>query len=388
MIDLEQARRRAKELRTSSGVRLVEAQHHIANGLGFATWTALVRSAEMLTPAQPANFPWTRMRRVSVVCFRDDGQLVLYADQGGWAMPTDRRIPGEDIWDDAVLRIPLQQMGFRRQGTHLLAVDHDRRRCVFWVDGSRYTGVRPHRTDAEWWTGPAADGAALLDAQGDQAVARLVRLADEARQQLPYDQYVDDLRRTLLGSYLRAETAEGGSGFGGSPQEWREARGVLADALDRSLCPSTFLDLACANGHLGASMVGWGADRGLAVVPYGVDIAPELVARAAALHPEWEDNFLTGDALTWAHPDGLRFDLVHMLLDVIPADRHADLINHLLDRVVAPGGRLLLSNYGNVQPDQSAEAIATRLGFSVTGRTRRPHRRGRPADQPSAWIQR
>lgn len=406
MIDLEQARRRAKERLTTiragdPSARLTQAQHLIATELGQRSWPDLVRTAEAFDLVAPDDLAWSRIRRVSIVCFLEhaddpDGAVVtLYADQPGtanaersghWRLPSGRRLPTEDVWDDSVLRIPLETMGFRRQGTHLLAVDHDRRHCVFWVDGGRYSGARAHRTDAAWWTGSAAEASALLSAQGDQALSRLVDAAAESRRTMSYDQHAADLRRTLVGTYLRAETAEGGSGFGGTPQDWRDAREVLADAVDATRDRTTFLDLTCANGHLAASMVDWAAERGVALAPYGVDIAPELVERAALLHPELAGHVWTGDALTWRHPDGLRFDLVHMLLDVIPAARHGELVDHLLTHVVAPGGRLLLSQYGEILVTQNAESVVTRLGYAVAGRTREPHRRDLPRGYPSVWI--
>src|SRR3954451_22990831 len=45
-IDLEQARRRAKELARDRSLKLSEAQHQVARDLGFASWPALVRDAE------------------------------------------------------------------------------------------------------------------------------------------------------------------------------------------------------------------------------------------------------------------------------------------------------------------------------------------------------
>jgi hypothetical protein len=60
------------------------------------------------------------------------------------------------------------------------------------------------------------------------------------------------------------------------------------------------------------------------------------------------------------------------------------MISHLLERTVAPGGRLLVSSYGG-DPDQTGAAVLRRNGFPVDGETRRPAR-GRPDDQPSAWV--
>src|SRR5512144_2612077 len=154
MVDLEQARRRAKERlraerRTSPGVKLTVVQHLVARDLGYRTWPALVRDTERFTPVpDPGSVAWERITRVSVVCLVEDPDapggttLVLHERDGRWVVPSGRREPGEDVWDDSVLRIPLETMGFRRQETHPFALDHDRRHVVFWVCGGKYAGHR------------------------------------------------------------------------------------------------------------------------------------------------------------------------------------------------------------------------------------------------------
>ena len=398
MIDLEQARTRAKERareqrRTEPGVKLTRVQHDLARELGYATWPALVRDTERFRVVHdPDAVAWSRVTRVSVVCLVEDAEvaggaaLVLHQRDGRWVIPTGRRTPEEDVWDDTVLRIPLETMGFRRQDTHLLALDHDRRHVAFWAFGGRYAGHRMRAADVEWWSGTVAEGVELLRAQGDGALAALVEAADQSRRTMTYERRAADIHRTLVGVYLGAATAQGGSGFGGSDEEWREARGVLTDALDPDRSPVRFLDHACANGHLTVSMATWGADRGIDVIPFGVDIAPELVERAISEHPDLAGHFFVGDALTWVHPEGERYDLVHLLLDVVPAALHAELIRHQLDHVVASGGRLLLSEYGDPPTSHSAEALVTRAGFVVAGHTRQPTRGGRPRGSRSVWI--
>ncbi|HEY3530686.1 MAG TPA: class I SAM-dependent methyltransferase [Nocardioides sp.] len=343
--------------------------------------------------ADPEAVAWDRITRVSVVCLIEDADapdgvvLVMHSRDGRWAVPADARRPDEDVWDDSVLRIPLETMGFRRQDTHPFALCDDGRHVAFWVFGGTYAGTRLSAVDVPWWTGSVADGASLLRPQGDEAWAALVEAADESRRTRPYERRAADMHRTLVGAYLSADTPQGGSGFGGSEAEWKEARGALVDAFDPSRTSVRFLDHACANGHLPVSMVSWAAERGVEVDPYGVDIAPELVDRARVDHPAYASHFFVGDALTWVHPEGERFDVVHVLLDVVPAARHRELIRHQLDHVVAPGGRLVLSEYGDPPSSRSTEAQVTRSGFTVGGRTRQPTRGGRERGFPSVWIE-
>jgi SAM-dependent methyltransferase len=252
-----------------------------------------------------------------------------------------------------------------------------------WVDGARYaTGGRLRaRTDSVWWTGPAPVAARALGG----ADGALVAVAERARRSLTDDERIADVRRVLEPAYLAAATPEGGSGFGGTPQDWFDARSVLCDAVDAD---ATFLDVGCANGHLMASIVDWCAARPVrpvAVEPHGVDVSPALVELARRRLPRWADRLWVGDARTWCPPGGRRFDVVHVLLDAVLPRSRGELLAHLLAVAVAPGGRLLVSSYG---PDTPAEAAVTALGHTVAGRTRPPTRGGRPRGAPSVWITR
>lgn len=406
-IDLAQARRRAKELLAAVRAgdpnatlvhphdppRLADAHHTIARSHGFTSWTALVRAVEPFDPVAADDIDWDRIREVSIVCLPATGIVSLYDDGGRWVIPHDQRRPSEHVWDETLLRIPLERMGFRRQGTHVFAIDRARRHVVFWVDGAPYTGNRPHRDDANVWSGPADDAAEVLRGQGDLVLADLVTRAATDQATMSYERHQQDLQRTLTGGYLRAPTLAGGSGFGGDEQDWHDAREVLTAALEglpedlgRPDQPISFLDLGCANGHLAASFVRWGAARGVEVEPYGLDLSPELVARAQELHPQWSDRFWVGDASLWHHPTGRRFDLAHLLLDVFPDDHQERAVRHALS-LVTPGGRLLVSNY-ETRAEFAAERIVTSYGFDVVGRTpvRVRRQNQKPYGTPSVWI--
>ncbi len=411
-INLPQARRRAKELlaqvltgdasatarlhRPHTPARLSDAQYAVARELGFADWAALVREREEFAPADLDDVDQAMIKEVTVVCLPRPGFATLFhdhVDQDRLRCPHDQLLAGEDAWDDAVLRIPLSRMGFRRQGTHLLAIDERRHHAVFWVDGGPYTGTRPHPENVTIWTGPVAEAAGRLRSQGDSALARLVERAEADRAAMTYARHKRDLQRTLTGPYLRSTTLPGGSGFGGSEEDWRDARQCLTFALDglaeslgRPGHPVSFCDLGCANGHLPASFVGWGVDRGVTVEPYGVDLAPELIERARQVYPHWAERFWVGDALTWRAPESQRFDLVHLLLDVISDDLHGSLLENVRALVTA-GGRLLVSSYA-ISVDRGAEALVTAQGYQVDGRTptRRRRSNGKPYGQPSVWL--
>lgn len=405
-LDLDQARRLAKGLlhaaRSGEVVALRRLQHAgavpslstaqraIAMESGFASWPALVRALERFSPVDLPHVEWRRIREISLVCFADEDEVVLYRHQGRLSLPRGRVAPGEDVWDDTVRRVPMTSIGFRHNGTHVFAVDRAHRHAVFWVDGT-FDDRTTHEAHTNAMAFSVADAAIELEGQGDFALARLLTSASEHRQQMTYEQHQRDGDRTTINLYLRASTPQGGSGYEGTEDEWRAARACLAVALDglaaelgRAGEPVSFLDVGCANGHLPASFVIWGAERGVAVDPYGIDIAPELVDRARRLHPHWADHFWTGNMLNWRHADGVTFDLVHVLLDGVPSDQFTEAITNCA-RLVTPGGRLLVSSY-DMRPELAAETVMTELGVQVDGRTPPRSRQGGMPGQPSVWT--
>jgi SAM-dependent methyltransferase len=305
---------------------------------------------------------WRAIRRMTLVCLMPGGAVALRPDR---SLPSDRLRDGEHPLD-ACRRIPLDQAGFHYQHFHPFALDGDH--VYAWADGDRH-----HTPSVEPLVGVAAADPAER-AIVAEAVADHGRLTDEA--------YYRDNRRTLERAYLRAESPRAQSGFGGDAAAWRARRRQVADAVVRD---GTFLDVGCANGHLAESVVGWCAERGVTVEPYGVDIAPGLVALARRRLPRWADRFWVGNAVDWTHPAGMRFDAVHVLLDAVPVLRRADLLRHHLDATVAPGGRLLVSDYA-VRWEPRTDAVVAGLGFPVGGWLPSPD-----PTRPSpglAWVER
>jgi len=136
--------------------------------------------------------------------------------------------------------------------------------------------------------------------------------------------------------YLAAGTPQGGSGHSGDAAAWEAARRPIAEAVDRD---GAFLDVGCANGLLLESLVRWSRHR---IEPYGLDFAPGLVAEARRRLPHWADRFFVGDARTWEPPR--RFDFVRT--ELVYADDPRSYAARLLDRYLAPGGRLIVCGYG------------------------------------------
>jgi SAM-dependent methyltransferase len=335
----------------------------------------------MTLPGTP--IVWERVRRLTFVPFLHDGRCALVTAGDGLVLPSGEVLAGEDPVLDTGLRVPLVTAGFRRQGFHPFAVEGDH--VYVWCEGDDgYHGARPH-AEVDLWKGPASEAARRLRAVGDEDAAAIVEAADAARRALDEAAFYRDSQLLMERSYLRDGTPRGGSGFGGTAADWRAQRGHLCQAIDRD---GSFLDVGCANGHLLESMVAWCAERGVRLEPFGVDLSAGLIAEARRRLPEWADRLWVGNAVDWTAPDGRRFDVVHTLLDLVPAARVEQMLRHQLERLVVPGGRLLVSSYVPVQ-DRSRHAaeVLGRLGFRVDGVTRPAPTPGR-AVPPSAWVRR
>jgi SAM-dependent methyltransferase len=161
------------------------------------------------------------------------------------------------------------------------------------------------------------------------------------------DAWFAGMAEIFQAAYGEGDNPRAQSGFGGDEARWEAARRPIADVIDHD---GTFLDIGCASGHLLESVVRWSRYR---VEPYGLELSPALAEIARRRLPQWADRIFVGNALTWDPP--LRFDFVRTELVYVPDPRRHDLVERLLARVVAPGGRLILCGYGSprsgVAPD-------------------------------------
>ena len=96
-----------------------------------------------------------------------------------------------------------------------------------------------------------------------------------ARGEISQNEWHVRMAALVVPPYLAAQNERGQSGYSGTESDWRQARDIVAEAITRS---GTFLDIGCANGLLMESVHAWCRERGLAIEPYGIDIAPELAA--------------------------------------------------------------------------------------------------------------
>jgi SAM-dependent methyltransferase len=167
--------------------------------------------------------------------------------------------------------------------------------------------------------------------------------------------------------YLGAATEQMGSGHSGTAEEWDQSRGIVMEAVSGS---GTFLDVGCANGLLMASVKRWASEGGLAVEPYGVEIAPRVADLARERYPTWRDRIWTANADGWTPP--MTFDMVRTAMEYVPHQDRENYVHHLLAHAVSPGGRLII---GKNNEEKGAPGIAEDLrswGWLDVREVRRP----------------
>jgi SAM-dependent methyltransferase len=169
----------------------------------------------------------------------------------------------------------------------------------------------------------------------------------------------------LEDAYLQRSDPIEQSGFHGGAARWRAEREPILDAIP---VDGDLLDVGCANGYLLECLINWGEERGLRLTPYGLDQGPRLIELARRRFPGWPDHFFVGNAWDWkpARP----FHYVYMLLDVVPPDYRALHLPRIVEQFVAPGGRLIIGDYGSHSrriPARDVAAVLRASGLAVSG---------------------
>ena len=177
-------------------------------------------------------------------------------------------------------------------------------------------------------------------------------------------EWYERIRDLLETAYLAADDPQRQSGLNGDGAHWERRRQVIVEAIDHD---GSFLDVGCANGLLMETITAWVEARGHHLEPWGLDISPKLAALARTHLPMWSDRIFVGNVMAWEPPQ--RFDYVRTELVYVPQPRQSELVSRLLNRMVAPGGRLIACAY-RPSGAKDAESIGVLLrswGFTVDG---------------------
>ena len=183
------------------------------------------------------------------------------------------------------------------------------------------------------------------------------------------ERWFQEIQAVITPAYLAGDNPRAQSGHSGDEARWAYARSLIADGIDKD---GTFLDVGCASGLLMECLPRWARERGFAIEPYGLDMAPELAALARRRLPHWAERIHVGNALYWEPP--MRFACVRTGLEYVPRHRRRDLVDRLLREVVAPGGRLIIGAFPEETEARSWEEMVAGWGFRIAGRSERPHR--------------
>jgi SAM-dependent methyltransferase len=171
--------------------------------------------------------------------------------------------------------------------------------------------------------------------------------------------------KSLATSYLGDIDPIRQSGFGGGPERWRAEREPILDAIETD---GDLLDIGCANGYLLESLIKWGLERGIKLTPFGLDLSAGLIHLAMKRLPDYRSNFYIGNVWDWKPPQ--KFKYVYSLYDCVPVEFLEEYIFRLFDRVVHPGGRLIIGAYGSrsqVIPPFDIKGFIESAGLSITG---------------------
>ena len=162
---------------------------------------------------------------------------------------------------------------------------------------------------------------------------------------------------TLVDAYLSQTDPRAMSGKSGDETDWRWSRELILDAVRGKR--ADLLDVGCAGGYLMASLARWGAERGLQIEPYGLEISERLASLARRSYPQWASRIATGNILSWQ--TDLRFDVVHLGLDYVPPARRSALVRRVLSDLLRPGGALVL------RPERGGDPVADLAAAGLPG---------------------
>jgi len=300
----------------------------------------------------------------------EDGDEFVMACDNGW-ISEQESITAETTAEALAMRLRQRDEPFGNEGWRRLDA----------LKG--FDTVRTHRTEDDTAIRQKHHRDPIIESLKERAWQE-VREVDEALAEgrIGEDEWHDAMANLVKPAYLSADNPYGQAGHSGDAITWEASRGFIADALDRS---GTFLDVGCASGILMESVQRWGAIRNLSVEPYGLDIVPEFVELARRRLPLWAHRIHLGNIRTWQPPSG-RFDFVMIRPEYAPIFRRAELVRHVTNHVLAPGGRLIVFVGVEESACRKVESTMTTAEITVTGRVEVLHPRDSRVVRRLFWI--
>jgi SAM-dependent methyltransferase len=177
------------------------------------------------------------------------------------------------------------------------------------------------------------------------------------------ESWFSNLKDTLEGAYLSSDEPWKQSGFSGPLERWIACRKPIADCIDSS---GSFLDIGCANGYLLESVLEWTKQRGISIVPYGIDLSQRLVELAQERLPEYRNNICVGNGLLWNPPR--RFDYVRTELCYVPEEFQKKFVIRVVDEFLPENGKLLFAEYRSRKDEREKDwhdVFLTSCGFTI-----------------------
>ncbi len=154
------------------------------------------------------------------------------------------------------------------------------------------------------------------------------------------------------------------SGFSGPEDRWARLRKPIADCIETS---GSFLDIGCANGYLLECIIEWVGERGLSIVPYGVDLSEKLIELAKERLPAFKANLYVGNGWSWEGP--VKFDYVRTEIVYVPEHLRERYLERIFKVYLKEDGKLLLAEYRSRIDDQNIPNLRESLiqwGYDVS----------------------
>lgn len=173
------------------------------------------------------------------------------------------------------------------------------------------------------------------------------------------------LRKELEEAYLQHDEPWKQSGFSGPEDRWVKCRKPIADCVEE---PGSFLDIGCANGYLLECMLKWTAERGLAIVPFGLDLSAKLIELARQRLPKYRENLHVANAWEWDSP--MRFDYVRTEVSYVPEPLQRQYVQRIVEAYLTDSGRALVTEYRSRRDSTTKPWIDRALGdweFTIAG---------------------